>query len=141
MAATIYRGTLNGTGSQYWTTLYENTTGKNVRLVWAYARTFTPNPSAGAEFYVGTTSNPDHNNGNDLETWYFNLEAGTIAGKWLSTMHGSDKNSDRMYSGSSAYFPTEFYVPNTEKVFVQISGNFSLNNYAFMYNFIAITED
>ena len=56
-------------------------------------------------------------------------------------MHGSDKNSDRMYSGSSAYFPTEFYVPNTEKVFVQISGNFSLNNYAFMYNFIAITED
>ena len=141
MAATIYRGTLNGTGSDYWTTLYENTTGKNVRLVWSYVKAFSPNPATDAEFYVGTTSNPDHNNGNDLETWFFSLTSGHSAGKWLSTMHGSDKNSDRMYSGSSAYFPTEFYVPNTEKVFVQISGNFSLNNYAFMYNFIAITED
>ena len=73
MAATIYRGTLNGTGSNYFATLYENTTGKNARLVWSYVKAFSPNPATDAEFYVGTTSNPDHNNGNDLETWFFRL--------------------------------------------------------------------
>ena len=141
MAATVYNGVLQGTGATHIQTLYTNSTGKNIRIVWNYIEAGNSQSSA-VEMIIGpATTLPDHSNGNDLDTIIISLASGFRAGKNLGVFSNGDNTAHRASGGTAGSFPTELMLPNGDKLSVRIPS--SITNYvnALHYNFVAITED
>jgi len=140
MAATVYNGVLQGSGGQHIQTLYTNSTGKNVRIVWNYFGSGNTHPSD-LSIYIGPSSNPNHGSGQDLDTIALSLPANFYAGKSLALWRNDDYTSNNAYGSYSGFFPMELVIANTHKISVNIPPQISSNTNALTYNFVAITED
>ena len=76
MAATVYNGAMRGTGSNTNQTLYTNSTGGNVRIIWNYLEcSGTGNSNSRALFYGPT---PSQTNGNLASVSYTHLTLPTL---------------------------------------------------------------
>ena len=141
MAATVYNGVLQGTGATHIQTLYTNSTGKNIRIVWNYIE--AGNSQAGSvEMIIGPiTTLPDHSNGNNLDTIIIALSSGFQAGKSLGVFRNDDNTANRASGGTGGSFPTEMMLPDGHKLSLRIPPQISSNVNALHYNFVVITED
>ena len=140
MAATIYNGVLQGTGATHTQVLYTNNTSKNVRIVWMYFAVGNTHP-AELGLYIGPSSNPQHQNGQDLDTMKYSSQAGFIAGKSLAFNKTGTSNAQNAYGSYAGFFPMELMLANGSKISVRIPSQISSNTNALTYNFVAITED
>ena len=130
MTATVYNGVLQGTGATHIQTLYNNNTGKNVRIVWNYIEAGNSNPNE-VEMIVGPiTTLPGHSSGNNLDTILLSLTSGFVAGK-----------NNRGASSSTGSFPTEMMLSNGDKISIRIPSQVGTHQNGLHYNFVAITED
>ena len=140
MAETIYNGVLQGTSATHTQVLYTNNTSKNVRIVWMYFGVGNTHPSE-LGLYIGPSSNPQHQNGQDLDTMKYSSQAGFIAGKSLAFNKTGTSNAQNAYGSYAGFFPTEIMIPNGSKITVLIPSQIDINVNALTYNFVAITED
>ena len=140
MAATVYNGVLQGNGTQHTQVLYTNSTGKNVRIVWNYYGVGNTHPGE-LTIYVGPSSNPNHNAGQDLDTILISSQANFYAGKSLAVQRNDDHISNNAYGSYGGLFPTELMLANGSKISVSIPAQIDTNVNALTYNFVVITED
>jgi len=140
MAATVYNGVLQGSGGQHIQTLYTNSTGKNVRIVWNYFKVGNTHP-AELGLSIGPSSNPNHGGGQDLDTIEISSQGNFTAGKSLAVQRNDDNTSNNAYGSYGGFFPMELVIANTHKISVNIPPQISSNTNALTYNFVAITED
>jgi len=140
MAATVYNGVLQGNSSIHTQTLYTNSTGKNVRIVWNYLAVGNTHPSELA-IYVGPSGAPQHNAGLNLDTVAFALTANFYAGKNFAFNKTGTSSAQNAYGSYAGFFPMELMLANGSKISVRIPAQIDTNVNAFDYNFVVITED
>ena len=141
MTATVYNGVLQGTGATHIQALYNNNTGKNVRIVWNYIQAGNSNPSE-VEMIVGPiTTLPGHSSGNNLDTILLTLPSGFSAGKNLGIFRNDTNTAHRGSGGTPGSFPTEMMLSDGDKISVRIPSQIGSYVNALHYNFVAITED
>ena len=140
MAATVYNGVLQGNTSTHTQTLYTNSTGKNVRIVWNYLAVGNTHP-AELEIHVGPSGAPQHNAGLNLDTITFSLTAYFYAGKNFAFNKTGTSSAQNAYGSYAGFFPTELMLANGSKISVRIPAQIDTNVNAFSYNFVEITED
>tara|TARA_B100000700_G_C14984250_1_gene827961 strand:+ start:864 stop:1286 length:423 start_codon:yes stop_codon:yes gene_type:complete len=138
MAATVYNGVIQGTGGSTTQTLYTNNTGGNVRLIFNYLE--LGNGTGGVwRIYIGTTSSPDHPNGNDLDTIELNPPSSSVFGKGIGYAYNNDVGNHHAYAQTGAFL-TEIMLPANNSIYVRIPSQVSSNVKAVVYNFTAIPE-
>tara|TARA_B100001113_G_C21041204_1_gene592419 strand:+ start:105 stop:527 length:423 start_codon:yes stop_codon:yes gene_type:complete len=140
MAATVYNGVLQGTGSIHTQTLYTNSTGKNVRIVFNFFEVGNTHPGELA-IYFGPSSNPNHNGGQDLDTVFVSATSSYRAGKHLSIFRNDNNTVNNAYASYPSSFPLEMMIADGSKISVKIPAQIDQNTNALSYNFVAITED
>lgn len=140
MAATVYNGVLQGTGAQHTQVLYNNDTGKNVRIVWMYFGSGNTHPGE-LSVFIGPSTNPNHGAGQDLDTIIISSQAGFYAGKSLAFNKTGTSNAQNAYGSYAGFFPTELMLANGSKISVRIPVQIGSNVNGLTYNFVAITED
>ena len=141
MAATVYNGVLQGTGATHIQTLYNNNTGKNVRVVWNYIQAGNSSPSE-VEMIVGPiTTLPGHSSGNNLDTILLTLTYGFAAGKNLGILRNDTNTAHRGGGGTYGSFPTEMMLSDGDKISIRIPSQIGSYVNGLHYNFVAITED
>ena len=146
MAATVFNGAIRGSGSNANQTLYTNSTGGNVRIIWNYLECsgvaadnsrvlfYGPTPST-------TNGNLGYSSGNDLDVIKFTLKRNITTGRDIAWyVQGTYTNFRKMSSGNGAYFPLEMMIANTHKITLWTDSNINSNDVAIMYNFVVIPE-
>tara|TARA_B100000427_G_scaffold165591_1_gene137567 strand:- start:796 stop:1254 length:459 start_codon:yes stop_codon:yes gene_type:complete len=152
MASTVVNGAIRGTGSHVIQTLYNNTTGGNVRIVWNWmvvgtagnGRTdqhqkilYGPTPTiANAQM---DDCNLQHAQGNNLNVVDFTIRKGMQCGRDLAQASQSDHVFYNM-TGTSGYFPLQMMIANTHKVMLWTKDTVESGDVAMTYNFVAIPE-
>ena len=145
MAATVFNGAIRGTGSNTNQTLYTNSTGGNVRIIWNYLEcSGTGNSNSRALFYGPTPSQTNGNlaysSGNDLDViklpLYDNMKTGRDIAYYVQ---GTYTGRHKML-GAQSHFPLEMMLANTHKITVWTDANINSTTEAIMYNFVVIPE-
>ncbi len=151
MTATVYRGILLGTGANHLNNFYTNSTGGNVRIIWYYINLGNTSPYE-CRMFVGTTTPPNTSalDGNNTSTDYtWGGDATTMrfdnfgTGNFHSGKHiGITGDNSPGGAGGSGHFPTEFMIPNGDKMWLYIPKQIGQQYYEFAmrYNFVAIPE-
>ena len=150
MAATVYNGVLLGTGNHVVRTLYENTTGGNVRILWNWLKGggsgadqdrkifYGPSPTFSPSSYLNS-GNLNHTGGDNLSVIDFEVRKDLATGKELARATQSDINFYKM-TGTSGYFPLEIMLANTHKISLWTESGINTNDVAIAYNFVVIPE-
>ena len=150
MAATVYNGVLLGTGNHVVRTLYENTTGGNVRILWNWLKGggtasdqdrkifYGPTPTFSPSSYLNS-GNLNHTGGDNLSVIDFEVGNDMKVGKDLaySVNHDSAYNKMVDHRGS---FPLEIMLANTHKISLWTESGINTNEVAIAYNFVVIPE-
>ena len=152
MASIVVNGAIRGTGSHSVQTLYENTTGGNVRVLWNWlvigsngnGRTdahqkilYGPTPSIPSHWL--DDCNLNHDGGSNLDVIDLTVVKGMQCGRDLARATQSDNNFYKM-AGSNGRFPMEIMIANTHKVMVWTNASVTSSDVAITYNFVVIPE-
>ncbi len=141
MTATVYNGVLQGTGATHIQTLYNNNTGKNVRIVWNYVEAGNTNPSEINVIIGPITTLPGHSSGNNLDTILLTLPSGFAASKNLGLFRNDTSTAHNATGGTAGSFPTEMMLSDGDKISIRIPAQIGQYVNGLHYNFVAITED
>jgi len=144
MASTVYNGAIRGTGSNVNQTLYTNSTGGNVRIIWNFLEASgTGNDNSRVLFYGPTPSltngNLSYGLGNDLDVIKFTIKKATVTGRDLAYYVQGTYTWHKMIN-SQSHFPLEMMLANTHKLTVWTDGNINSDDWAIAYNFVVIPE-
>ena len=152
MASIVVNGAIRGTSSHVIQTLYENTTGGNVRVLWNWlavgsqgnGRTdahqkilYGPTPTLAS--HQQDSCDLNHDGGSNLTTIDLPMIKGMQCGRDLARATQSDNNFYKM-TGSNGYFPMEIMIANTHKVMVWTKSTVASDDVAITYNFVVIPE-
>ena len=138
MAATVYNGVMQGTGGSNTQTLYTNNTGGNVRIIFNYLEIGNGSPGVW-RIYIGTTSSPNHPNGQNLDTIELNPPSQSVYGKGIGYMYNTDVGNHHAWA-SAGFFLTELMLPSNNSIYVKIPAQISSYVKAVAYNFTVIPE-
>tara|TARA_B100001113_G_scaffold270156_1_gene224887 strand:- start:690 stop:1118 length:429 start_codon:yes stop_codon:yes gene_type:complete len=142
MASTVYNAAVLGTGTNNIRTLYNNTTGGNVRILWNYLETTTEAGDSHRKIYYGPTpsgTSLGHTSGNDLNTIEIVLRGGLIVGKDLA-FHVQSQNTYWKMLNETGWFPLEMMLANTHKISLWTDNLIGTDEVALYYNFVVIPE-
>ena len=145
MAAIVYNGVIRGTGNHVVQTLYTNSTGGNVRVLWNWIEVGQGSDDDARKLYYGSTApaNGDinHTSGNNLSTIEIPLKRGIKTGKDIAWyVQGTYTNFRKMSGGNNMFFPLEIMLANTHKISLWTDSNLSSSLVAIIYNFVVIPE-
>ena len=150
MASIVVNGAIRGTSSHVIQTLYENTTGGNVRILWNWLKGggsgadqdrkifYGPSPTFSPSSYLNS-GDLNHTGGNNLSVIDFEVGKDLRTGKELARATQSSNNFYKMV-GSSGYFPLEIMLANTHKISLWTESGINTNDVAIAYNFVVIPE-
>tara|TARA_B100000131_G_C17677162_1_gene434932 strand:+ start:103 stop:525 length:423 start_codon:yes stop_codon:yes gene_type:complete len=138
MAATIYNGVMQGTGGVNTQTLYTNNTGGNVRIIFNYLEIGNGSPGVW-RIYIGTSSNPQHTSGQNLDTIELNPPSNSVYGKGIGYTYNEDVGNNNAYA-QPGFFLTELTLPTNNSIYVKIPAQISSYVKAVAYNFTVIPE-
>ena len=144
MAATVFNGAIRGTGNNSNQTLYTNSTGGNVRIIWNYLECSSGGNDASRVLFYGptpsqTNGNLGYTSGNDLDVIKFTLKRNTITGRDLAYYVQGTYIYRKMLNAQS-HFPLEMMIANTHKITLWTDPNINTTDVAIMYNFVIIPE-
>ena len=142
MASIVYNGVKRGTGTNNIQTLYTNSTGGNVRILWNYFRCTSNGGSNSRKLFYGpapSSQNLGHTSGNDLDTIEIVLDNNLKVGKDLA-FHVQSQNTYWKMVDDTGHFPLEMMLANTHKICFWVDNQIGSSDLAFMYNFVVIPE-
>ena len=150
MTATVYNGVLLGTGNHVVRTLYENTTGGNVRILWNWLKSggngndqdrkifYGPSPTFSPSSYLNS-GDLNHTGGNNLSVIGVEVGKDFTVGKDLASRTTSQNTYHKMVDHVGA-FPLEIMLANTHKISLWTESGINTNDVAIAYNFVVIPE-
>ena len=150
MAAIVYNGVIRGTGNHVVQTLYTNSTGGNVRILWNWLKSggtgsdqdrkifYGPTPTFSPSSYLNS-GNLNHTGGDNLSVIDFEVGNDMKVGKDLAHSINHDSNYNKMIDHRGA-FPLEIMLANTHKISLWTESGVASNEIAIAYNFVVIPE-
>ena len=150
MAAIVYNGAIRGTGNHVVQTLYENTTGGNVRVLWNWLTSGATDSDDDRKIFYGPTptfsgsyinsGDLTHTSGNNLDVIGVEVGNNFTVGKDLA-FHVQSQNTYHKMVDHVGAFPLEIMLANTHKVMLWTKDSIATDDVAIVYNFVVIPEN
>ena len=149
MAAIVYNGVIRGTGNHVVQTLYTNSTGGNVRILWNWLKSGGTGSDQDRKIFYGPTptfnttrlaqGDLNHTSGDNLSVIEVLVGNDTVVGKDMAYSVHDDTVYVKM-TNHWGEFPLEIMLANTHKISLWTESGIGSGNIAIAYNFVVIPE-
>ena len=144
MTSQVINGVALGTGATHIRTLYHNTTGGNVRILWNFVYVGYKNGGNQKLFYgptvpAGYNGNIEHTQGNNLDILDIDITQQFFAGRLIG-IYAANNAGHHNAGGASCRFPLDIMIADTHKVSWWTNSNWLSDDVSIKYNFTVVPE-